>query len=265
MTITETENSISISLENSWDVIESIYEFQSFNCPSCSYKNDSKQDFVYHAFEIHPESVPNLRRIYDICLNDILPPWDYKSTEVENEITIENVKIECKEEGALQDKTELLNTDTQVKDEGANHDWSEFEDPIETEINSDTEEKTYFLQDCSKILDKLDQEKLQKVKVQKNLKSPKKKSHKNQKCDLCDFTSGFSSNLIRHAKIVHGSVHGGQKEHKCEECGKLFSQSWHLKSHVSNIHEGIRDYNCDSCNKAFPQACLLYTSPSPRD
>ena len=70
-------------LENPWDVIISIYDFQFFNCPSCSYKNDSKQDFVYHSFENHPESVQNLRRISDKCLNDILLPWEYKS-EVEN-------------------------------------------------------------------------------------------------------------------------------------------------------------------------------------
>ena len=70
-------------IENSWDVIESIYEFQYFNCPSCSYKNDSKQDFVNHSFENHPESVENLKRISDSCLNDILLPWEYK-LEVDN-------------------------------------------------------------------------------------------------------------------------------------------------------------------------------------
>ena len=97
-------------IENPWDVIESIYEFQYFNCPSCSYKNGSKQDFVYHACENHPESVQNLRRISDICLNDILPPWDFKS-EFENEnIITANVKIEYEEEE--EDKTELLSIDT---------------------------------------------------------------------------------------------------------------------------------------------------------
>merc|ERR1712223_292974 len=121
-------------LENPWDIITSIYDFQYFNCPSCSYKNESKQDFVYHSFENHPESVQHLKRISEECLNDILLPWDYKM-EVENGNITENIKT-------------ILDDTHQVKDEDENHDWSEFVDPLETEINSDTEEQTYLQQDC---------------------------------------------------------------------------------------------------------------------
>ena len=38
-----------------WDV-ESLYEFQYFNCPTCPYKHKSAQDFVDHAFNTHQES-----------------------------------------------------------------------------------------------------------------------------------------------------------------------------------------------------------------
>ena len=136
-------------LENPWDAITSIYDFQFFNCPSCSYKNDSKQDFVYHSFENHPESVQSLKRISDRCLNDILLPWDYK-IEVENGNITENIKIEC--EAVVGGNTELPSTDAhQVKDEDQNHEWSAFIDPLDTEIYSDTEEKTDSQQDCTKV------------------------------------------------------------------------------------------------------------------
>ena len=60
--------------ENLWNV-ESIYEFHYFNCPSCSYKNVLKQNFVNHSFTNHPESVNYLKKISDGSLNDITSPW----------------------------------------------------------------------------------------------------------------------------------------------------------------------------------------------
>ena len=58
-----------------WDV-KSLYEYQYFNCPSCSYKSDYKQDFVNHTFNTHPESVDFFRKISDGSLDDIITPWN---------------------------------------------------------------------------------------------------------------------------------------------------------------------------------------------
>ena len=64
--------------ENPW-MIQSIYDLQYFNCPTCVYKNHSKQDFINHAFEFHPEVIENLNNIQDGSLNDIDFPWDIKN------------------------------------------------------------------------------------------------------------------------------------------------------------------------------------------
>ena len=61
--------------ENPWEV-ESIYEFYYFNCPTCSYKHCSKQDFVNHVIEIHPESVESLKKICDGSLSNVTIPWE---------------------------------------------------------------------------------------------------------------------------------------------------------------------------------------------
>ena len=61
--------------ENPWKV-GSLYEYQYFNCPSCPFKKDKKQDFINHTFHIHPESVDYLRKISDGSLNDIIFPWE---------------------------------------------------------------------------------------------------------------------------------------------------------------------------------------------
>ena len=47
------------TMENPWN-IQSIYELQYFNCPSCVYINRCKQDFINHAYEFHPDSIHHL-------------------------------------------------------------------------------------------------------------------------------------------------------------------------------------------------------------
>ena len=358
-------------IENPWDGIESIYEFQFFNCPSCSYKNSSKKDFVYHAFKNHPESVQNLRRIYDSCLNDILPPWnlefgttskdhlepktqiikcdlknnedkkdfkcyscikffpskqsfqqhisdfhnlegektnkkgkkcdlcgkhfygtmerhietvhnpnkvvsetDFKS-EIENEITIENVKIECEEDGFLKDNVELhTSTNTQLEDQGTNHDLLETADPLDSEINSYSEEKEYLQIEYDTFDKKLDSNILEKVSHQKTspkdnkcnmcnesfssskeLRSHKQKLHKDKKfnCESCGKSFSTAGNM----KIHIIAVHNGQKDHKCDSCGKLFPRVDSLKKHIKIVHEGRKDHKCESCKKSFSQADYL--------
>ena len=51
-------------MENPWN-IQTIYELQYFNCPSCIFKNHSKQEFINHAYDIHPESIEDLKSIDD--------------------------------------------------------------------------------------------------------------------------------------------------------------------------------------------------------
>ena len=66
---------IFLQMENPWN-IQSIYEFQYFNCPSCVFKNHSKQEFVKHAYEFHPESIDYFTNICDGSLKDVECPWN---------------------------------------------------------------------------------------------------------------------------------------------------------------------------------------------
>ena len=71
-------------MANPWH-IQSIYELQYFNCPSCIFKNHSKQEFVNHVYAIHPDSIEHLFNVKDNSLNDIVFP----NLEIKDELILE--------------------------------------------------------------------------------------------------------------------------------------------------------------------------------
>ena len=92
-------------MDNPWN-IQSIYELQYFNCPSCIYKNHCKQELINHAYEFHPESINYLANISDKSLSDINLPSSRCEIKTEintdleflNDEYIPEIKIEPVEE-----------------------------------------------------------------------------------------------------------------------------------------------------------------------
>ena len=54
-------------------------------------------------------------------------------------------------------------------------------------------------------------------------------------------------------KHING-VHNGQKDHKCDSCGKSFSSAQMMKYHIKAIHN---NHKCDICGKSFSQGRFL--------
>ena len=246
-------------MENPWN-IQSIYELQYFNCPSCVFKNHSKQELINHAYEFHPESVDYLMNIDDKSLIDIILPWD---------VTNKPIKIEENKEDSL-DIGNLVYVKTEVFDEELVENVDAFDikqtDSVNNECSNNYDQifstlpKSHTCEACGQIFD--DISKLEthiyhecntfgKVFLQRfQLNSPVKpvtEKLERYKCDRCDKMFGYICHLKRHIKTVHEQV----KNHKCETCGKMFGHSSHLRSHIKTVHEGQKEHKCETCGKMF--------------
>ena len=208
-------------VENPWDV-KSIYEFYHFNCPTCLYKHSSKQDFVNHVANTHPESVDYLKNLSDGSLCDIETPWKSEESDQNNFI----VKKELDEDGNIANIAKITqDTDYYpsqfLETQFGNPKWdsNDFDydgynsEDFKTELmdNNDENDEDYMIETLSK-----------------------KKNHKRQKdyeCDSCSKSFSLAKSLKRHKRVVHE----GLKDFKCDSCSKSFAHRHHLKKHMENV------------------------------
>ena len=256
-------------IENPWEV-ESIYEFYFFNCPTCSYKHASKQDFVQHVFDFHPESIDFLKNISDGSLTDIATPWQNEQVDFEGNFVKNHLKVEFNDQGDEYDN-DYYNYD--------GYDEKMTSKLIGGDSNgkamNDASKKKSRIHKC----DSCEKEFATTYNLRRHIDSVHG-GQKDHKCDFCTKAFTRMDVLTRHMKTVHegvdfeetneyddpseivdgikdesnGSIEGINKDHKCDKCGKLFSAAGTLNRHIHTIHEGHKDHKCETCGKAFSQA-----------
>ena len=237
--------------ENPWDV-ESLYEFRYYNCPSCPYKQASKQDFICHAFDTHQESINFLSKIIDGSLDNILCPWD------SNDYQRENIDIsgDLKSEFDNNESTEEVSL-VVVKNEITELSESEdidYLDSMKDEDNILVDESIQYDEENS-----TDRKEDTQFIIMKN-----HSNHGENMCNLCGKTFSNKSYLIFHTSVDHAennhvdkTVHKEQKDYKCASCNKSFSHKSSLKTHVTTVHNSQKDHKCDKCGKSFSRSGTL--------
>ena len=208
-------------IENPWDV-KSIYEYYHFNCPTCSYKHTSKQDFVNHVANIHPESVDYLKNLSDGSLCDIETPWKSEESDQNNFI----VKKELDEDGNI--------TNVEKHTQDADYYPSQF---LETQFgnpkwdSNDFDYDGYNSEDFKTELMDNNDENDEDYMIETLSKKKHRKGHKDYECDSCSKSFTLAKSLKRHKRVVHE----GLKDFKCDSCSKSFAHRHHLKKHMENV------------------------------
>ena len=251
--------------ENPWD-IQSIYDLQYYKCPVCIYTNTSKQEFVYHAYEIHPEAVENLKFITDNSLNDVHCPWKSEPIHIKDEIlenseqttdqiktNIEQIMIKCEPsdfDNAIEKITQqnisqtsgILEISQPVTGNQYLHKCEICGVLFKTEFTLKKHITRWHAKFIDENVTKISNEIIQSnPKVESDQENPiiageileqKYQRIKNQ-CGLCEqkFENLLALNL--HMKSEH-SMKVLKQKNKCEYCNKLF---FDLPRHVKTAHE----------------------------
>ena len=255
-------------MENPWN-IQSIYDLQYFNCPSCVYKNHSKQELINHANDFHPESIEYLTHINDKSLIDVILPWNVSEKEIKSEENdLDSINSEETDYYPLYVEVKEIKTDNCKNEQIKSFDSLKRLTGITISRNKNQNKKK-----CESAREKFD-------RLYNHV--PKNHVEANNKCETCGKLFPDIGGLKKHINNVHEkkrqvtcekcgkdftqpyslkvhmkAVHEGQKEHKCEQCGKVFGYKLTLKDHIRTVHEKIKCHVCETCGKAFGQSSNL--------
>ena len=237
-------------MENPWFVSD-LDEFLQYCCPECDEKYPSKEPFVLHAFEMHPNAKDCLELRLDsekvevICKKQI----DQNSPLKFQEIKMEEVVIAT-------DENNILETSQNFKPQMNNiylnsSDW-------ESEFKPQIVQKLCLGQTIQ--LESQDRFALNQLKVTKKTSRGQKnrgtKSNISLKCEFCGltFSSGEESKMNQHMAIVHQGVakpSGELNRKSCDICEETFPNLSNLQIHVKEAHKDCPELKCDICNLTF--------------
>ena len=227
---------------------KSLYDFQYFNCPACIFKDHSKQEFVNHVFENHPEISKKLRDITDDSIKDVIVPWNNlkeetleKHLKVQNDVdsTINEDYNQTEKKRSIRKKVQKLKPDRKKKPAGAsrNH-LPEGICPIckAENIGGEGENLKIHLETVHKKLIKIP------PKLRKSYSKKKSFDPNDEYCPICNENIDQQISVLKeHVKETHHRI-------LCNICKRHFAKTLTLKRHVNAIHQKNRSFECPICD-----------------
>ena len=214
------------NVKNPWSV-KSIYEFQFFNCPSCVYKINSKQAFINHAYEIHPEATNDLNNIQDGSLSDIICPWD---------------DIKKEEIDAMDDFDAVHDNIAEEEDWETSRCFQDDEGALEPSSNRKRTSKTAI---------KKEESNFENIECKVDIKSEesiwKRGGIKASPCMYCEKILKDSAKIKEHLKTCHPDIEyvpkiwheARKKAWPCKYCDELCVGKTKLKDHIDEFHSEV--------------------------
>ena len=140
--------------------------------------------------------------------------------ELENHLRSheENVKVETEVDTAGENVEDALEGDFETHEEITK---VEAEAVLEAEYVEDAMEESF----------EDDQDRTKAKQNQNSRKNSVNKVFKRFKCDLCDYSSDYSSNVNKHKKTIHDKI-----RLQCEDCEYTTTNYGVLKKHMANVH-----------------------------
>ena len=242
--------------DNPWD-IRSIYEFQYFNCPKCRYSHNSKQDFINHAYENHPEAIENFDNIIDGSLNDVICPW--KETEFIK--TEPELKLAFKDENIISNVVAENVFRCYFCSEPFPSGAALSKHRLECKLiprKTDKQGNIYYnCNVCKKKLTRISSLELHIKRVHKKMDNNPSSvgTKKICKCYFCSKVFATTLELYEHRRTHQKQAEDGKMYYDCNDCDKKFDKVSGLKNHVHRVHTSVRQ--CVECNATFADKATL--------
>ena len=251
-----------VDLINPWN-IQSLYELQFFNCPSCNFKNQSGQDFVDHAYNSHEECQEFLSNIKDDSLDGVICPWesiekeikaeefydkhDLGNTEIDESVQdeVEETKILCE----LCDTYFSNQTSLQKHQDSTHISITIIDDNLEMHKHKNITNDPIEPKKTLKSIDYEDKPKIDPS--QQKYESKESKIH----CQPCDLYFSSHSSLKEHQDSTHISISISKHSNKDEVIQKLESVTKKCLEAAEEPKKPIISAkgvpNCEKCSMYF--------------
>ena len=261
--------SLSIIELPSFQNFKSLFDMQYFVCPLCPFKWHSKQGFVDHAWQKHPDMVENMKNLQDGSMDDVIVPWHQINSN--DDFTEKNNIPEEEKETVIEINEESLGNQIPVVNEEEISD-----DTTEIVTTTNTEDsKEYILKftnfecaECKLLYNILSQHSctsLQELKTQEENESENEnvsddKSHTSLKSELVEICVPLKRKTnfktlkytISEDKNKSGVYEVVKKVFKCKKCEKSYSEHGSLTKHIDAVHKNIKkSCKCETCGKVF--------------